>query len=66
MVDLHITGRLLIGMGKELKPVQLCCHTPADKHSEELLWCMVHDSSSKPRWEPAAILMYQHKDYSIL
>ena len=53
-------------MGKELKPVQLCCHTPADKHSEELLWCMVHDSSSQPRWEPAAILMYQHKDYSIL
>ena len=26
VVDLHITGRLLIGMGKKLKPLQLCSH----------------------------------------
>ena len=24
MADLHISGRLLIGMGKKLKPVELC------------------------------------------
>ena len=24
MVDLHIAGRLLIGMGKKLKPVEVC------------------------------------------
>ena len=59
MVDLHITGSLLIGMGKKLKPVQLCCHTPADKHSKELVWCMVH-TNSKARWRPVVILIYQH------
>ncbi len=52
-VGLHIIGRLLIGLGKKLKPVQLCCHTVADKRSKELVWCMVHNSSSKARWGPA-------------
>ncbi len=37
MVDLHITDRLLIGMGKKLKPVELCSYTPAHKYSKELM-----------------------------
>ena len=31
MVDLHITGRLLVGMGKKLRPVELCSYTLACK-----------------------------------
>ena len=33
---LHITGRLLVGVGK--KPVQLCSYTVAHKPSKELMW----------------------------
>ncbi len=49
MVDLHITGRLLIGMGKQLKPIELCSYTLAHKPSGELMWSIVHDKS-KARW----------------
>ncbi len=41
MVDLDITGRLLIGMGKKLKPAELCFHTLARKRANELMWSMV-------------------------
>jgi len=63
MVDLHITGRLLIGMGKKLKPVQLCSNTPTHKRSVELMWSMVHNNNSKARWGPVVFLsyLYQHE-----
>ena len=38
------------GPAHHWKPVQLCCHTLADKHGKELVWCIVHNSSSKARW----------------
>jgi len=60
MVDLHINGRLLIGMGKKLQPVQLCSHTPAHKPSNELMWCMVHNNSTA-RWGPVVFLTYQRE-----
>ena len=41
MVDLHITGRLLIGMGKKLKPAELCSHALAHKPSKEWMWCLL-------------------------
>lgn len=50
MVGLYITGSLLIGMGNKLESGELCSHTLADKPSKELMWCMVHSSSSKARW----------------
>jgi len=37
ILDLHLTGRLLIGMGKKLKPVQLCSDTPAHKRGIKLM-----------------------------
>ncbi len=49
MVDLHVIGRLLIGMGKKLKPVELCSYTPAHKPSNELMWSIVHHNS-QARW----------------
>jgi len=61
MVDLHITGRLLIGMGQKLKPVELCCYTPAHKHSKELMWSMMHNNNSRARWGPVVFLIYQHE-----
>ncbi len=60
MVHLHITGRLLTGMGEKLKPAQLCSFPLAREHSKELMWCMVHNSSSKARWGHVVFLMYQH------
>jgi len=60
---LLITGRLLMGMGKKLKPVELC--SLAHKYSKELMWSMEHNNS-KARWGPAVLLMYQHEGYSIL
>ncbi len=62
MVDLHITGSLLIGMGKKLKPAELCSYTLAHKPSNELMCCMVH-SNSKARWGPVIFLLYQHEGY---
>jgi len=49
MVDLHITGRLLVNMGKKLKPVQLCSFPLAREHSNELMWCMAHHNNSQVR-----------------
>ncbi|DBB15652.1 TPA: hypothetical protein ACH3X3_003863 [Trebouxia sp. C0006] len=49
MVDLHITDWLLIGMGKKLIPVELCSYTLANKHSNELMWSVVHNNNSKAR-----------------
>ena len=60
MIDLHITGRLLVGMGKKLKPVELCSYTPAHKSSDELMWSMVHNNN-KVRWGPVVFLIYQHE-----
>jgi len=57
MVDLHIAGRLLIGMGKKLKPVELCSYTLARKRGNELMWSMVH-SNSKAWWGPVVLLIY--------
>jgi hypothetical protein len=56
MVDLHITGRLLIGMRKKLKPVQPCSYTPAHKPSDELMWSMLHNDN-KARWGHVVFLM---------
>lgn len=50
MVDLHITGRLLIGVDRKLKPVELCSQTPAHKLSNELMRSMVHHNNSRARW----------------
>ncbi len=50
MVDLHITGRLLIGMDKKLKPVALCLYTLAHKLNRELIWFMAHHNNSRARW----------------
>jgi len=63
MVDLHITGGLLIGMGKKLKPVQLCSYTPTHKRSVDLMWSVVHNTNSKVRWGPVVFLnyLYQHE-----
>ena len=61
MMDLHITGRLLMGMGKKLKPLDLCSSTPAHKPSHELRWCMVHNNS-KARWDPDVFLIHQYED----
>jgi len=36
-VDLHITGRLLTGMGKKLKPVEVCSNALAHKCGVELM-----------------------------
>ena len=60
MVDLHIIGRLLIGMGKKLKPVQLCIYTLSHKPSKELMRSMVRNRS-KARWGPVVFLMYRMK-----
>ena len=57
MVDLHITGSLLIGMRKRLKPVELCSYTSAHKYSTELMWSMVHHNS-KARWGVVVYLLY--------
>ncbi|DBA79494.1 TPA: hypothetical protein ACH3X2_007761 [Trebouxia sp. C0005] len=51
MVDLHITGRLLIGVDRKLKPVELCSQTPAHKLSNELMRSMVHHNNSRARAE---------------
>ncbi len=61
MVDLDITGRLLIGMGKKLKPAELCFHTLARKRANEMMWCMVHNNS-KARWGAVVFLVcfYRH------
>ena len=56
MVDLDITGRLLIGMGKKLKPAELCFHTLARKRANELMWSMVHNNS-KARWGAVVFLV---------
>jgi len=55
-VDLRITGRPLIGIGKKLQPVQLCSYTLSYKRSKELMWSMVHNSS-KARWGPVDLLV---------
>jgi len=57
MVDLHITDWLLIGMGKKLIPVELCSYTLANKHSNELMWSVVHNNNSKARWGPVVFLI---------
>ena len=57
MVDLHITGRLLVGMGKKLKPVELCSYTLACKCGDELMWSIVHNNS-KARWGPVVFPIY--------
>jgi len=59
-VDLDITGRLLIGMGKKLKPVELCSYTLACKRGYELMWSMVH-KNSKARWGPVVFLIYFYR-----
>ncbi len=53
MVDLDITGRLLIGMGQKPKPAELCFH--ALKRSNELMWSMVHNDR-KARWDVGLLL----------
>ncbi len=35
--DLHLTGRLLVGMGKKLKLVEVCSDTAAHKHGIKLM-----------------------------
>ncbi len=50
-------GRLLIGMGEKLKPVELCSYTLALKRGNELMWSMVQNNS-KARWDPAVFLIY--------
>ncbi len=62
MVDLDITGRLLIGMGKKLKRVELCSYTLACKHGDELMWSIVHNNS-EARWGPVIFLicLYRHE-----
>ncbi len=56
MVDLDITGRLLIGMGKKLKPAELCFHTLACNRANTLMWSMVHNNS-KARWGAVLFLV---------
>ncbi len=56
MVDLDSTGRLLIGMGKKLKPAELGFYTLACKHGDELMWSMVHNNS-KARWGAVVFLV---------
>ena len=60
MVDLDITGRLLIGMGKKLKPVELCSYTLAHKRGDELMWSRVHNNS-KARWGAVVFLVYFYR-----
>jgi len=57
-VDLHITGRLLIGMGKKLKPAELCFYTLERKRGNELMWSVVHNNS-KTRWSAVIFLVYR-------
>ena len=54
VVDLEITGRLLIG--KKLKPVELCSYTLARKRGDELMWSRVHNNS-KARWGAVVFLV---------
>ncbi len=56
MVDLHITGRLLVGMGKKLRPVELCSYTLACKCGNELMCSIVHNN--KARWGPVVFVVY--------
>ncbi len=51
---LHITSRLLIGMGKNLKPVELCLHTLAHKHNRELIRSM-HRPYGTPQQQPSQV-----------
>jgi len=60
MVDVDITGRLLIGMGKKLKPVELCSYTLARKRGDELMWSRVHNNS-KARWGAVVFLVYFYR-----
>ena len=60
MIDLHITVRLLVGMGKKLKPVELCSYTPAHKPSDELMWSMVHNNN-KVRWGSVVFLIHKRE-----
>jgi hypothetical protein len=56
MVDLDITGRLLIGMGKKLEPAELCFHTLARNRTNKLMWSMVHNNS-KAGWGAVVFLV---------
>ena len=62
MVDLY-TGRLLVGMGKKLRPVELCSYTLACKCGKELICSIVHNN--KGRWGPVVFVIYtwQHDGY---
>ena len=39
-----------------------CSYTPAHKLSTELMWSMVHNSSSKARWGPVGFADFLLKD----
>ena len=41
----------LVGMGKELRPVELCFYTLTWKCGDELMWSIVQNNS-KARWGP--------------
>ena len=60
MLDLYITSRLLIDMGKKMKPGELCSYTLLHKPTNELMWCIEHNSS-KARWGPAVFLVGHHE-----
>ena len=48
MVDLHITGRLLVGMGKKLRPIELCSCTLVCTCGNGLMCSIAHNN--KARW----------------
>ena len=48
MVDLHITGMWLTGMGKKLKPVELWFCALAYNCGDELMWSMVLHQKQSP------------------
>jgi hypothetical protein len=55
-------------MGKQLKPVELCSYTPAQKpvkDSKELMWFMMRNNS-KARWLLDVFRIHQHEGYSML
>ena len=58
MVDLQITGRLLVGMRKKLRPVELCSYTLGCESGHVLVCSIVHNNNNKARWGPVVFVMY--------
>ena len=56
MVDLHITSRLLVGMGKKLRPTELCSCTLACTCGNELMCSVGHNN--KARWGLVVFVIY--------